>query len=458
MDTRKDFFLQLAYFIALTFLISSCGGGGGDSSPSGSTTPPPPTFSFTKQMGSVADDRGEGVAIDSGGNIYVTGYTGGGLDGNTSAGGNDIFLIKYDSAANKQWTRQLGTAGDDVALGVAADNSGNIYVTGYTAGGLDGNTYAGGAHDIFLVKYDSAGNKQWTRQLGTPYDEWGVGVAVDKNGYVYVTGLTGGDLDGNTSAGGSDIFLVKYDSAGNKQWTRQMGSANSDGASGVAVDTNGNIYMTGYTYGDLDGNTNAGSLTPDIFLIKYDSAGNKQWTRQLGNIRDDKGLGVAVDSTGNIYVTGLTGGGLAAGWIPYQWGEHIFLVKYDSAGNKQWTREEGTWNGSTQLVITDSPNGISIDTSGYIYLTGYTWGPLGGSTYMGGGPPDFFLVKYDSMGNMQWTRQLGSGYGDAGNGIAIDSSGNIYATGNTNGGLDGNTNAGGNDIFLVKYNSNGVKQ
>ena len=97
--------------------------------------------------------------MDGSGNVYVTGYTNGGLDGNTSAGGSDIFLVKYDSAGTKQWTRQLGTASDDYGEGVAVDGSGNVYVTGGTLGGLDGNTSAGGA-DIFLVKYNSDGVKQ----------------------------------------------------------------------------------------------------------------------------------------------------------------------------------------------------------------------------------------------------------------------------------------------------------
>jgi hypothetical protein len=209
---------------------------------------------------------GYGVATDGSGNVYVTGYTGCGLDGNTNAGDGDIFLTKYDTNGNKLWTRQLGTANVDVGYGVATDGSGNIYVNGSTYSGLDGNTNAG-YDDIFLTKYDTNGNKLWTRQLGTVYDDVGYGVVTDGSGNIYITGCTYSGLDGNTNAGDGDIFLTKYDTNGNKIWTRQLGTADYDGGYGVVTDGSGNIYVTGITYGGLDGNTNAGG--GDIFLIKY---------------------------------------------------------------------------------------------------------------------------------------------------------------------------------------------
>ena len=113
----------------------------------------------TQQLGTSSDDRAYGVATDSSGNVYVTGYTEGGLDGNTSAGSGDLFVVKYSSSGTKQWTQQLGTSYEDRANGVATDSSGNVYVTGYTGGGLDGNNHSGNT-DIFVVKYDSDGNKQ----------------------------------------------------------------------------------------------------------------------------------------------------------------------------------------------------------------------------------------------------------------------------------------------------------
>jgi len=161
-------------------------------------------------------DFANGVVTDSSGNVYVTGGTKGGLDGNTSAGNTDLFVLKYNSSGTKQWTKQLGSWQNDLANGVATDSSGNFYVTGFTYKYLDGNTSAGKA-DLFVVKYNSSGTKQWTKQLGTSSRDSARGVATDSSGNVYVSGDTYGGLDGNTSAGGADLFVVKYNSSGTKQ-------------------------------------------------------------------------------------------------------------------------------------------------------------------------------------------------------------------------------------------------
>jgi uncharacterized delta-60 repeat protein len=345
-------------------------------------------------LGTSSNDIGQEVTVDSSDNIYVTGYTEGGLDGNTNSGRSDIFLVKYNSSGTKQWTKQLGTSSHDYGEGVTVDSSNNIYVTGWTTGGLDGNTYSGNS-DIFLVKYNSSGEKQWTQQLGTSSGDIGNGVTVDSSNNIYVTGYTEGGLDGNTNSGRDDIFLVKYNSSGTKQWTKQLGTSSRDWGNGVTVDSSNNIYVTGYTNGGLDGNTNSGG--EDIFLVKYNSNGTKQWTKQLGTSTNDLGYGVTVDSSDNLYVTGWTQGG------------------------------------------------------------------LDGNTNSGG--QDLFLVKYNSSGEKQWTQQLGTSSNDWGNGVTVDSSNNLYVTGFTEGGLDGNTNSGSDcvnppcsDLFLVKYNSSGVKQ
>ena len=240
--------------------------------------------SWTKQWGTTKADYAAGVAVDGSGNIYVTGYTLGNLDGNTNAGGYDAFLTKYDFSGVWQWTKLLGqqdgcanAAGNDWATGVAVDGSGNVYVSGYTLGNLDGNINAGG-YDAFLTMYNSSGILQWTKLLGTTGDDWASSVAVDGSG-IYVTGGTTGDLHEEPNAGGYDSFLSKYDSTGGMQWTKLLGSAEDESAYGVAVDGSGYIYVTGYTLGDLYG-TNAG--LHDAFLAQYDSTGDRKWTRQLG--------------------------------------------------------------------------------------------------------------------------------------------------------------------------------
>jgi len=334
------------------------------------------------------------------------------------------------------WTRQLGTTTNEYSHDVAIDSNNNVYITGYTSGSLDGNTGAG-SDDAFLVKYDSSGTKIWTRQLGSTVSDIAFSVAIDSNNNVYITGSTSGSLDGNTSAGSNDALLVKYDSSGTKIWTRQLGSTNYDIAYGVAIDSNNNVYITGFTDGSLDGNTSAGSF--DVFLVKYDSTGTKVWTRQLGTTAIDYARDVAIDSNNNVYITGITQGSLDGN--THAGNNDVFLVKYDSSGSKIWTRQLGT-------TAIDYVEGVAIDSNNNVYITGYTLGSLYGTN---AGNNDAFLVKYDSTGTKVWTRQLGSMGSDIAYRVAIDSNNNVYITGYTSGRLDGNNNAGSNDAFLAKY-------
>ena len=201
----------------------------------------------------------------------------------------EIFAIKYNSSGARQWTKVLGTWKKDFANAVNIDSSGNIYLVGATEKDLVAECKKGqqdcvnfaGKDDLFVAKFDSKGKKQWTKQLGTKRNDRATGVATDSSGNIYVTGYTYWKLDGNTYAGSNDAFVVKYNSSGTWQWTKQFGTPSSDLADGVAVDSSGNVYVVGYTYGELDGNTNTGAS--DIFVVKYNSSGTKQWTKQIGS-------------------------------------------------------------------------------------------------------------------------------------------------------------------------------
>jgi len=151
----KHLIIILSLFLFSSTFISCKSSDDGSKSTDNTTTSP----WTTKQLGTTSRDIGIGVTTDSSDNVYVTGYTGGGLDGNTSSGGRDIFLVKYNSSGTKQWTKQLGTSSGDYGNDVTTDSSDNVYVTGSTGGGLDGNTSSGN-YDIFLVKYNSSGIKQ----------------------------------------------------------------------------------------------------------------------------------------------------------------------------------------------------------------------------------------------------------------------------------------------------------
>ena len=214
------------------------------------------------------------MTVDSSDNIYVTGYTKEGYDGNSNSENYDIFLVKYNSSGTKQWTKKLGIFDNESGVSMTVDSSDNIYVTGYTKEGYDGNSNSEN-YDIFLMKYNSSGTKQWTKQLGNSAADIGMGVTVDSSDNIYVTGIASGGLDRNTGSVGEDIVLMKYNSSGTKQWTKQLGSSSSDFAWDVTVDSSDNIYVTGFTNGSLEENFNQGSYY-DIFLVKYNSDGVKQ--------------------------------------------------------------------------------------------------------------------------------------------------------------------------------------
>ena len=187
---------------------------------------------WTRQAGTPSYDAASGVAVDGAGDAYITGKTLGNLAG-PSAGASDVILVKYDASGTLLWTRQTGTTSDEIGLAVAVDGGGNAFITGWTSGSLGGPN-AGGA-DCFLLKYDASGNPLWSRQIGTPGNDQGIGVAVDGAGHVYITGNTAGSL-GGPSAGDLDAFLCKYDASGNLLWTRQAGTSAVEESDAVTVD------------------------------------------------------------------------------------------------------------------------------------------------------------------------------------------------------------------------------
>ena len=448
MKSRVDSFVfhRLLILLAIAFTVTACGGGS-----SSTVSTPTATWSGTKQLGvASANTLGYGGATDSSGNVFVTGYTKGNLDGITLTGTNDMFITKYDSSGTKKWTTLLGVAlKSTTGQSITTDSSGNIFVSGYTYGDLDGNTLTG-TSDLFVTKYDSAGTKLWTKQLGVAAAyTFGRVLATDGSGNIFVAGRTTGGLDSQTLTGTDDLFVTKYDSSGTKLWTKQLGVASAFTAGyGVATDSSGNVFVSGSTDGGLDGNTLTG--TWDLFVTKYDSSGTKLWTKQLGVASADTfGRPVATDGSGNIFVAGSTNGGLDGNTLTGT--SDFILTKYDSSGTRQWTKQLGAASADTQGIR------VVTDGSGNIFVAGNTDGSLDGNTLTG--TDDFFVTKYDSSGTKLWTKQLGVASASTyGYGMATDSSGSVFVSGYTYGDLDGNTLTGTVDFFVTKYDSSGTKQ
>ena len=387
-------------------------------------------IAWTSQIGTGAGDSSYGIAVDSGGNAYISGQTTGNFERYNP--GTDAFLSRFDPAGNELWTKQIGTSSEyDSSFAVAVDVLGNAYISGGTHSNLGGTNYGGG--DAFLGKYDTAGNEVWMSQVGTSAADSTWSVAVDSLGNAYIAGRTIGSFDGRNNTEG-DAFLSRFDAAGNELWTKQIGTSSGEYGKAVAVDSEGNAYISGHTYGNLGG-VNAGAY--DVFLGKYDTAGNEVWMSQIGTSGADYGSAVAVDLAGNTYVSGKTygdlGGPNAGGWDAY-------LSKFDAAGNTLWTKQFGTSS-------SDLSQAVVVDAAGNVFVSGSTNGDLGGPNV---GSSDVFLMKFDAVGNELWTTQLGTIDIDSGQSVAIDADSNVYITGYTYGDLGG-VNAGNLDAFLAKY-------
>ena len=389
---------------------------------------------WTRQIGTAGIDVAYGVTTDSEGNVFVTGYTEDNLGGK-SAGNDDLFLLKYDTEGTLIWKTQVGSSSYEFARDLATDAEGNIYMTGYTLGDLEGKN--AGSYDLFIIKFDPSGKKLWTQQVGTNKTEHAYGIATDSKGNIYTTGFTNGNLEG-TNAGLSDLFVLKYAPDGKLLWTRQFGTEQFEYARGIATDADDNVFIAGYTNGGLDG---ANSGNEDLFVIKYNAEGERLWTTQLGTATSDVAYGVATDVNGDAYIAGYTEGGLG--------GNELFVMKFSKDGNQLWTQRLGS-------TKTNYARGVATDADGNVYATGYTDGALDGNT--SAGDFDIFFIKYNSNGSKLASWQLGTIGPDYAYSIATDAEGSAYVAGFTSGDLDGNVSSGGYDVFLLKYDRTGIKQ
>jgi hypothetical protein len=356
-----------------------------------------------------------------------------------------IFLLSFAvyshvQAQTYQWVNFGKSQGFEYGNDITTDDSGNVYVAGqfeYTT--LFGNVYINstGQHDIFVAKYNSAGVLKWIRSAGGTDGDAGSAIALDASGNVYVTGefektCKFSPTDSLISGGNNDIFLAKYDNNGVFQWVKRFGGSGDCRGRAIAVDGSGDVYISGAFSGTVNfgGQNLSSSGGNDIFLAKYNSSGTRQWSIKAGGTKDDRGRDITLDNSGNIYLTAsyTQSASFSGTNISDNTGS-----KYSAAIAKYSSSGNLTWVRSIGgCCDTTRAYGPSTDEFGNVYFTGYFKDQVkfGSITLNGSGNTDAFIAKYDPNGNALWAKKYAGIYEDFGNGSAVDQSRQlVYFTG-----------------------------
>jgi hypothetical protein len=455
-------------------------------------------FDWVKQIGNTGDDKSYSITLDDSGNVYTTGHFQGTVDFDPgvgvynliSVGNQNVYISKLDSAGNFLWVKQIGAVN---SYSIDLDAQRNIYITGTFQGTADFNPGVGtynltsiAFQDIFVSKLNSFGNFVWAKQISGVTSNSSSALTVDALGNVYSTGMFFATTDFDPgigtynliSAGSSDIYISKLDSSGNFIWAKQIGGTLQDYAKSVALDTIGNLYITGDFEGIVDFDPGAAiynftAAQVDVFISKLDASGNFVWAKQIGGANLDYCNSVIVAPSGNIYCTGQFSGTAdfnpGVGTYNLSGNSDIFILKLNVAGNFVWAKAMiGVMGGTDDIGIS-----IALDTIENVYTTGrfnsltVDFDPgVGNYNFTNAGSPEYdsYISKLDSLGNFVWAKQIGGGLDGGGDdwstSLTLDDFGNVYTTGyfwdttdfNTDAGIYYLYAAGFSDIFIHKMN------
>ncbi len=344
-----------------------------------------------------------------------------------------------------RWTAQLGSDAADLATGVAVRPDGSVVVAGTTSGTMPDASSAGGS-DVFVAAYGPDGRRLWVRQFGGAGIDRATGLAVDAQGDAYVSGYTNNRMPPGDSIGAGDAVLAKVGGDGTLVWLRQFGTTGSDYARGVALDATGNVFVAGDTNGTLEGAVYGGG-DGDAFIAKYDASGDLVWQRQFGSAGDDRLNGIAVDPSGNVLVTGVTTGALPTNRS--RGGKDAFLAKYDNNGQRVWVRQFGSEAADFAYAVAAGANGGS-------YVAGYTYGSMPGQTSSGN--IDAFLAHFDANGNRVGVEQFGGDQAALANAVTVAPSGTVLVGGWANYDVTSTSGDPGSwHAFVLAFDAMGIR-
>jgi len=428
------------------------------------------TFEWATSIGSPVQDEGRAITTDSQGNVYTTGIFRYSADFDpdinetyeltTVTSQDDIFVQKLNAAGEFQWAFQIGGVNWDGPRAITTDQNGDIYLVGHfiSSADFDPNPEvdyilsSNGTEDIFIAKYTTEGELVWAKQMGGIAPDIAFALSTDNNGNVYLGGTFEQTVDFDpgpetfdvTSESGGSLFITKFDTDGELVWAKSLSSTNHENVLSMMNDSEGNIYFTGLFYGSMDFDpedgidiyTSFGSYS-DIFICKWTTDGELVWVKTYGENGFDVGSDLVLDGLGHLYATGRFEGtvdfdsGAGTQNVTAIGGADIYLLKLSTNGDIFWVRSFGS-------AFAEWGQGVDVDSAGDVYITGFyldtvDFDPSGETANLtSAGGEDIFVCKYDDLGELVWASSMGgpnSQFGDRGQDIHLDINNNIYTTG-----------------------------
>ncbi len=434
--------------------------------------------------------------LDPGGGAYYQGISAGGFEICVLKFNNSGVLLwstYYGGSGSDQGISIATDAGNNVII------TGNTSSTNFPVLDAGGGAYYQGANaggnDVFILKFNNIGVRLWATYYGGGGEDYGISIA-DVNGSINITGKTnsnnfpvidpgGGAYFQGTNAGGYDIFILKFNNSGVPLWATYYGGSGTDFGYSIATDAEDNVFITGLTF-----STNFPVLDPgggayyqgtyagasDDFILKFNNSGVQLWATYYGGSSNDAGTSIATDVSGNMFIIGNTSSTNfpvldPGGWAYFQGANagspDVFILKFNNSGVQLWATYYGgsyyDYSASTPDHMTD--HGISIDCNGNVYLTGYTYStdfpvldPGGGAYFHGtyaGGSGDVFILEFNNTGALLWGTYNGTPNADFGTALAVDAGGCVFAIGEwSNTGSNGLLDPGGGAYYSDTWSGN----
>jgi len=361
---------------------------------------------FQLAVGGTSDDAAYSIIQTSDG-----GYAAAGITASFGGGGFHMYVVKLNSSGTLQWSNAIGGTNDDIAFSIIQTTDGGYAVAGST------NSFGAGGKDIYILKLNDSGMLLWSKTIGGINDDEAYSIVQTVDGGYAVAGYTT-----SFGAGSYDFYIVKLDASGTPLWSKTIGGTDIDFANSIIQTTDGGYAVAGYTL-------SFGAGSADAYIVKLDASGTLQWSRTVGGTDIDLAFSI-IQTTDNGYaVAGLTSS-FGAG------GHDAYILKIDPSGTLQWSKTVGG---------TGDDYGFSI-----IQTTDGGYGVAGETYSFGMGLEDFFIVKLDASGMLQWSRTVGGKGGDVARSIIQTKDGGYAVGGETY-----SFGAGLWDLYIVKLDASG---